>query len=139
MRWWLGGVRLGGAACASDLSIGRYYQAYVMYLAYVMLFSIAFLIAVGLVYLGLHDHIDFVKPSPLVQGPLAAAGIAAYVVYILGTYTIYQVLVKMSLWQAAVESMVISGYAAFDRVRASEAVSSALGEGLADALGGGGI
>jgi uncharacterized membrane protein YjgN (DUF898 family) len=143
MRWWLGGVRLGGAACASDLSIGRYYQAYVMYLAYVMLFSIAFLIAVGLVcvfgYLGLHDHIDFVKPSPLVQGSLAAAGIAAYVVYILGTYTIYQVVVKMSLWQAAVESMVISGYAAFDRVRASEAVSSALGEGLADALGGGGI
>jgi hypothetical protein len=45
----------------------------------------------------------------------------------------------MSLWQAAVESMVISGYAAHDHVRASDAASSALGEGLADALGGGGI
>jgi uncharacterized membrane protein YjgN (DUF898 family) len=143
MRWWLGGLRLGGAAAASDLRIGRYYQAYLIYLAYVMLFSIAFSIAIGLVasfgYLGLHDHIDFFKASPLAQGSLAAAGIAAYVVYILGTYTIYQVVVKMSLWQAAVESMVISGYTALDHVRASDAASSALGEGLADALGGGGI
>jgi hypothetical protein len=56
---------------------------------YVVLFSIAFLVAVGLVfgfgYLGLHDHIDFFKPPPLVQGSLAAVGIAAYVVYVLGT------------------------------------------------------
>jgi hypothetical protein len=70
---------------------------------------------------------------------LLAAGIAAYVVFILGTYTIYQVVVKLSLWQAAVESIVISGYAALDHVRANEAVSSAVGEGLADALGSGGI
>jgi uncharacterized membrane protein YjgN (DUF898 family) len=143
MRWWLGGVRLGGAAVASDLRIGRYYEAYLMYLAYVMLFSIAFSAAAGVVgaigYLGLHQLVDFAKPSPPVQGALAAAGVAAYVIYILGTYTIYQVVVKMSLWQAAVESMIISGYAALDHVRANEAVSSAVGEGLADALGGGGI
>jgi uncharacterized membrane protein YjgN (DUF898 family) len=108
MRWWLGGLRLGGAAAASDLRIGRYY-------------------------------IDFTRPSLLRDGVAAAAGIVAYVIYILGTYTIYQVVVKMRLWQAAVESMLISGYAAFDHVRAGEAASSAIGEGLADALGGGGI
>jgi hypothetical protein len=68
-----------------------------------------------------------------------AAPVAVYVIYILGIYTIYQVVVKMRLWQVAVESMVVSGYAAFDHVRASEASSSAIGEGLADALGGGGI
>ncbi|MBO0753971.1 MAG: DUF898 family protein, partial [Bradyrhizobiaceae bacterium] len=39
MRWWLGGLRLGSAAAASDLRIGRYYEAYVLYLAAVMLFS----------------------------------------------------------------------------------------------------
>jgi hypothetical protein len=47
--------------------------------------------------------------------------------------------VKIRLWQVAVESMPISGYAAFDHVRASEASSSAVGEGLVEALGGGGI
>lgn len=143
MRWWLGGLRLGGAAVASDLRIGRYYEAYLLYLAYLMLFSIVFFIIAGVVlglgYAGLHGQIDFAKPSPLTQGLLAAGGIAAYVIYILATYTIYQVVVKLRLWQAAVESMVISGYAAFDRVRASDAASSALGEGLADALGSGGF
>jgi uncharacterized membrane protein YjgN (DUF898 family) len=143
MRWWLGGLRLGGAAAASDLRIGRYYRAYLLYLVYVLLFSIAFSVAAGLVlgvgYVTLSGFIDFTRPSLLRDGFAAAAAIAAYVIYILGTYTIYQVVVKMRLWQAAVESMLVSGYAAFDHVRAGEAASSAVGEGLADALGGGGI
>jgi hypothetical protein len=70
---------------------------------------------------------------------LVATPVAVYVIYILGIYTIYQVVVKMRLWQAAVESMLVSGYAAFDHVHASDADSSAVGEGLADALGSGGI
>lgn len=143
MRWWLGGLRLGGAAVASDLRIGRYYKAYLLYLVYVLLFSIAVAVAAGLVsgvgYMTLGSYIDFTRPSVLRDGVAAGAAIAAYVIYILGTYTIYQVVVKMRLWQAAVESMLISGYAAFDHVRAGEAASSAFGEGLADALGGGGI
>jgi uncharacterized membrane protein YjgN (DUF898 family) len=143
MRWWLGGLRLGGAAVASDLRIGRYYKAYLLYLAAVMLFSIAFLAAgspVFLVgYLALHDYIDFAGHSALSEGLMAGGAAAVYVIYFLGIYTIYQVVVKMSLWRAAVESMVVSDYAAFDHVRADAAASSALGEGLADALGGGAI
>jgi hypothetical protein len=108
-----------------------------------MLFSIAFAAAAGLVFgaghLALHNYINFTKPSAVSEGLAAGAAIVAYVVYILGTYTIYQVVVKMRLWRAAVESMVISDYAAFDHVRADAAASSAIGEGLADALGGGGI
>jgi uncharacterized membrane protein YjgN (DUF898 family) len=143
MRWWLGGLRLGGAAVASDLRVGRYYEAYVLYLAVVMLFSIAFVAAAGVVfgagYAALHNYINFTRPSAVSEWLVTGAGIVAYVIYILGTYTIYQVVVKMRLWRAAVESMVISDYAAFDHVRADAAASSALGEGLADALGGGGI
>ncbi len=143
MRWWLGGLRLGGAAAASDLRIGGYYRVYLLYMVYVLLFSIAFAVAAGLLlglgYMTLGGYIDLTRPSVLRDGIAAGAGIVAYVIYILGAYTIYQVVVKMRLWQAAVESMLISGYAAFDHVRAGEAASSALGEGLADALGGGAI
>jgi uncharacterized membrane protein YjgN (DUF898 family) len=143
MRWWLGGLRLGGAAGASDLRVGRYYGAYLRYLLYVLLFSIAFAAVAGLVSLlgftTLYGQIDFAKPSVLRDGLAAGTGIIAYVIYALGIYTIYLVVVKMRLWQAAVESMLISGYAALDHVRAGEAASSAVGEGLADALGGGGI
>jgi hypothetical protein len=125
MRWWIGGLRLGGAAAASDLRIGRYYMTYLIYIAYVLLFSIAFFmvagLALGLGYMTLRGQIDSVPPG-LGEGLAAAVGIVGYVIYILGTYTIYQVVVKMSLWRAAVESMLISGYAAFDHVRANEAV-----------------
>jgi uncharacterized membrane protein YjgN (DUF898 family) len=144
MRWWLGGLRLGGAAVASDLRIRRYYGAYLRYLLYVLLFSIVFLAVAGLIFgVGyaaiLQLQVDLAR-APVPNAILTvAAPVAAYVIWILGVFTIYQVVVKMRLWQVAVESMLVSGYAALDHVRASEADSSAVGEGFADALGGGGI
>jgi uncharacterized membrane protein YjgN (DUF898 family) len=143
MRWWLGGLRLGGAAAATDLRMRRYYGAYLRYLFYVLLFSIAFSAAAGAVlglgYAVLRAAIDLSRTSPLRDGLAAGSGIVVYVIYILGCSTIYQVVVKMRLWQVAVASVGISGLAALDHVQASEATSSAVGEGLADALGAGGI
>jgi len=150
MRWWLGGLRLGGTAVASDLRMRRYYFAYLRYLLYVVLFTIAFFAVVGIVaglgYASLGSSIDFGTSNPrdgFMAGPgmiiAATSGIVAYVIYILGVSTIYQVVVKMRLWQVDVESALISGIAALDHVRAGEATSSAVGEGLADALGAGGI
>jgi uncharacterized membrane protein YjgN (DUF898 family) len=151
MRWWLGGLRLGGAAVASDLCMRRYYFAYLRYLLYVVLFSIAFVAAaamvLGLAYAALRGSVSFAGgPIPRVgftegwaEIVAIACGIAAYVIYILGVSTIYQVVVKMRLWQVAVESVLISGIAALDHVQASDAISSAVGEGLADALGTGAI
>jgi uncharacterized membrane protein YjgN (DUF898 family) len=143
MRWWLGGLRLGGTAVASDLRMRGYYGAYLRYLLYVVLFSIAFSIVAaavaGLGYLALRGEIDFTQTSLSRDGLLAGSGVIAYVIYILGVSTIYQVVVKMRLWQVAVESVLISGIAALDHVQAGEAASSAVGEGLADALGTGAI
>jgi hypothetical protein len=53
--------------------------------------------------------------------------------------TIYQATVRLRLWKSCVESLEFSGLEALDQVKASGAVSSALGEGLADALNIGGI
>jgi uncharacterized membrane protein YjgN (DUF898 family) len=142
-RWWLGGLRLGGTAVASDLRMRGYYGAYLRYLLYVVLFTIAFFIVAAvigaLVYMTHYGQIDFAS----IAGPgvivVAISGIVAYVTYILGVSTIYQVAVKMRLWQVAVESVLISGITALDHVKAGEATSSAVGEGLADALGTGAI
>jgi len=143
MKWWLGGLRLGSAAAASDLRMRHYYGAYLRYLVYLLLFSIAFSIAagaaIGLGYAALGGQIEFDRSSLSRDGLAAGSAIIAYVIYILGCSTIYQVVVKMRLWQVAVESMLISGIAALDHVHASEATASAVGEGLADALGAGGI
>ena len=138
MRWWLGGLRLGVTAVASDLRMRRCYFAYLRYLLYVVLFTIAFFIIGALVYMTHYGQIDFASiANP--SGGFVILGIVAYVTYILGVSTIYQVVVKMRLWQVAVESVLISGIAALDHVQAGEAMSSAVGEGLADALGTGGI
>jgi hypothetical protein len=142
-RWWLGGLRLGGTAVASDLRMRGYYGAYLRYLLYMALFSIAFSVVAGAIgglgYMALRGEIDFARASLLRDGLLAGAGLIAYVIYIVGVSTIYQVAVKMRLWQVAVESVLISGIAALDHVQAGEATSSAVGEGLADALGTGAI
>jgi uncharacterized membrane protein YjgN (DUF898 family) len=143
MRWWLAGLRLGGAAASTDLRKRRYYGAYLRYLLYVMLFSILYAVIVGVVggvgYYGLSGIINWKVYSLARDGVAAAAGIAAYVIYILAVSTIYQVVVQLRLWQVAVDSVVVSGVEALNYAHATAATSSAVGEGLADALGGGGI
>jgi uncharacterized membrane protein YjgN (DUF898 family) len=143
MRWWLGGLRLGTAAAASKLRIRHYYGAYLRYIVYVVMLTIAFAIALGLAAWIVKEArpaaFDFMRPSTPRDVATAIAGIGAYVIYILACSTIYQVVVKFRLWQVAAESVVISGLAALDNVHAGEATSSALGEGLANALGGGAI
>jgi uncharacterized membrane protein YjgN (DUF898 family) len=143
MRWWLGGVRLGGTAASSDLRTRRYYGAYLRYILYVLLFSVAFAVAaaivIGIGYAAMGGAFDFSARSVARDSVAAGSLIIAYVIYILGCSTIYQVVVKMRLWQVAVQSVEVSGLEALDHVRATEATSSAVGEGLADALGTGGI
>lgn len=143
MRWWLDGLRLGKAAAASDLRMRRFYGAYLRYLWYVLVFTIALSMAEsmagGIVIGGLAGIIDFGGNSTLGDAVVALLGIGAYVIYILGCSTIYAVVVRMRLWQLATESVTVSGLAALDNVRARPAHASALGEGLADALGTGGL
>jgi uncharacterized membrane protein YjgN (DUF898 family) len=139
MRWWLDGVRFGGATVASDLRMRVFYGAYLRYLWYVLVFSIAFSVVAGIeaaIAVGiLSSVIDFSVTSTPRDAAVVVLGIAVYVIYILGCSTIFQVVVRLRIWQAAVKSVVLSGLAALDNVQARPAHSSAVGEGLADALG----
>jgi Bacterial protein of unknown function (DUF898) len=143
LRWWLDGIRLGGAAVVSDLRIRDFYGAYVRCLLYQLLFTIAFAIAGGLaaiMIIGvLSGVIDFSVVSTPRDAVLALMGIVAYVVFVLGCSAIYQVVVRFRVWQLMVDSITVSGIAALDNVRARPAHANALGEGLADALGTGSV
>ena len=84
----------------------------------------------------------------LLSKPLAGPGaeiigvvavIALYVVVMLGYSTIYQATVKLALWRHGAESTEIEGVAMLEQVKAVGRPSSAVGEGLADALNVGGI
>ena len=69
----------------------------------------------------------------------AIFGIGFYVAFILALSTIYQAIVKLSLWQVAVESLDISNFHMVELVKADGTQSSPFGEGLADALNVGGF
>jgi hypothetical protein len=60
--------------------------------------------------------------------------LVGYVVAALGFSTIYRATVLLSLWQLGMESLQLSGLSALETVKARGRPSSALGEGLADAL-----
>jgi len=69
----------------------------------------------------------------------AVIGLGLYVTTMLGFSAIYQGTVKITLWRSGVESLTLTGADALDRVDAEGAPSSAVGEGLADALNVGGF
>jgi hypothetical protein len=73
-------------------------------------------------------------------GEIAATLIllGGYVIAALGFSTVYRATVMLSLWQLGMESLQLSGLSALDQVKASGQASSAIGEGLADALNTGG-
>jgi hypothetical protein len=66
-------------------------------------------------------------------------GVVFYVIIMLGYSTIYQATVKLTLWRHSIVSATVKNPAALNEAKAEGAPSSALGEGLADALNVGGI
>jgi uncharacterized membrane protein YjgN (DUF898 family) len=133
MRWWLSGLRLGNATVTSDLRKRRYYGAYVLY----FLIVVGIVFAMGMVAASVQSAATAMKIDfTAVFSPDAAtaAVVALYVAFILTAWAIFQVVVKFRLWQVAAQSMTVTNLSSLEDVRASEAQSSALGEGLADAL-----
>jgi uncharacterized membrane protein YjgN (DUF898 family) len=133
MRWWLAGLRLGGASASSDLPIRRYYGAYLRYILCVIGLSFVVLFAIGVVA-NAAKALGFAAVASGQSGAGMALGIAAYVAILFPAWTIYQVVVQFRLWRVAAQSLTISGLASLDNVHAKQASSSAVGEGLADAL-----
>jgi uncharacterized membrane protein YjgN (DUF898 family) len=139
MRWWISGLRFGDVTVTSRLRTGAVYRVYLRFLLYLALFMLLVIIvgAIGLFAVG-----SLLRPahdSNLAELAASAITIVLYVVVALSASTIYQVVVTAAMWRLAVQSAELSGVDALDHVRATGAPSSALGEGLADALGVGGI
>jgi uncharacterized membrane protein YjgN (DUF898 family) len=138
LRWWSSGLAFGGIEVRSKLRMRHVYGAYMRFLWYAILFSIAVAVIAVPVFLAVgalagHDHTS-------AGGEIAATAILliGYVIVALGFSTIYRATVMLSLWQLGMESLQLSGLSALERVNASGRPSSALGEGLADALNVGG-
>ena len=138
LRWWTSGLRFGAVEARSRLRIRQVYGAYMRFLWW----SVLFTVALGVLAVPLLMLIGFVagRMPESGAGDIAATlvGLGGYVVAMLGYSTIYRATVMLSLWQLGAEALQLSGAALLDRVEAAGGASSPLGEGLADALNVGG-
>jgi len=139
LRWWISGLRFGEVAVSSRLRIRQVYRVYLRLVLYL------FLLGLLAGFMGVVISIAVVGVvSPLHNASLNQVGagvsyILLYVVVMMGSSTIYQVIVAAGLWRLGAQTAALTGEAALDGVRATGSASSALGEGLADALGVGSI
>jgi len=138
-KWWLAGLRFGPISVATTLRKRQVYGAYLRYALLVILACcVAFMIAGagGAVLFGLAGgHMNDITA----QIGLGIAGIVAYVAFMLVVWVGYQVVLKLALWRTIADSVNLDGFAILATVKPQGEAGSAVGEGLADALGAGGF
>jgi uncharacterized membrane protein YjgN (DUF898 family) len=139
LRWWLGGLRFGALTIRSQLRTAIIYGAYLRFLGYGFAFSLVASIMAGMAFAAVSAILTVAKLTELAEIAGAVGGVGIYVAMMLGYSTIYQGTVKLTLWSGGVESIELQGLSALDAVKAEGTPSSAVGEGLADALNVGGF
>jgi uncharacterized membrane protein YjgN (DUF898 family) len=139
LRWWISGLRFGEVAVTSRLRIRQVYRVYLRLLLYLFLLGLLAGIMGGMTVFAFVGVVSLMHNASVTQVVVGAISIVIYVVVMIGSSTIYQVIVAAGLWRLGAQTAALTGEAALDGVRATGTASSALGEGLADALGVGSI
>jgi uncharacterized membrane protein YjgN (DUF898 family) len=139
LRWWISGLRFGEVAVTSQLRIRQVYRVYLRLLLYLFLLGLLASIMGGMTVFTVVGIVSLMHNASVNQVVGGVIGLLLYVVFMIGSSTIYQVVVAAGLWRLGAQTAALSGEAALDGVRATGSPSSALGEGLADALGVGSI
>jgi uncharacterized membrane protein YjgN (DUF898 family) len=139
LRWWLSGLRLGDLTFTSSLRTKRIYGAYARFVGISMLYSTAGSIAIGIGAVLFTMVLGSPEKNIVLQILAAVLSIAFYVFFVLGFSVVYRATVQLSTWRLSVQSIDLQGLAVLDTVKAEGGPSSAVGEGLADALNVGGI
>jgi uncharacterized membrane protein YjgN (DUF898 family) len=144
MRWWLDGLRIGPLVVTTTLKKRRIFGAYVRCFLYTLSLLLALSIVAGIIVgavAAIMAAAGAAKPSPDTrQALIFASMVAIYLALAIGVWVIYQTTIRLRIWRLCVDSVAIAGFDAIERVHADRSrPSSAVGEGLADALGAGGI
>jgi hypothetical protein len=138
MRWWLAGLRFGPVVVATTLTKRQVFGAYLRCFLYGVLLLIVVSLVVGALAALLSLGVTVTKEAKGIMGAILV--ICLYFSFAVGLWVIYQLTIKFGVWRMAVDSVELAGFDAMEHVRADDTrPSSAVGEGLADALGAGGI
>lgn len=140
-KWWLAGLRFGDVTVATSLRKRQFYGVYVRFLLLSIAVVVALALVVAAIVFAVVGSLSVLADlgNPASQLGIAVASVAFYVVVALAMWVCWQVAVKLKTWRMTVDSLTIANFATIAGVRASGEAASAVGEGLADALGGGGF
>jgi uncharacterized membrane protein YjgN (DUF898 family) len=139
LRWWISGLRFGEVTVTSRLRAGQVYRVYLRLILYLFLLGLLSSIMGGMLVFTVVGTVSLAHNANLTQLVVGAISLVLYVVVAIGSSTIYQVVAAAGLWRLGAETAELTGEQALHGVRATGTASSALGEGLADALGVGSI
>jgi uncharacterized membrane protein YjgN (DUF898 family) len=139
LRWWISGLRFGDLAVTSRLKTGQVYRVYLRFVFYIVLLMLITMLAGGICLFAVTELVGPRHDSSVAELLATFITVGLYVVIALGASTVHQVVVTFSLWRLGLQSAELTGAEVLNSVRAAGLSSSALGEGLADALGVGGI
>jgi uncharacterized membrane protein YjgN (DUF898 family) len=139
LRWWISGLRFGDIAVTSHLKAGQVYRVYLRFFLYIFLLMLVTALAGGICLFAVSELVGPRHDSKLAELLATIVTVGLYVVIALGASTVHQVVVTYSLWRLGLQSAELTSAETLNSVRAAGLPSSALGEGLADALGVGGI
>lgn len=134
LRWWASGLRFGNIEVRSQLRMRHVYGAYARFVGYAILFSLAIGVIGTTALIAVGAAASIVKPGASGEIVVTIFLLVGYVVTALGFSTIYRATVLLSLWKLSMESLQLTGLSTLEKVKATGRPSSALGEGLADAL-----
>ncbi|HZP71175.1 MAG TPA: DUF898 family protein [Pseudolabrys sp.] len=134
LRWWCSGLRFGPIEVRSQLRMRNVYGAYARFVGYALAFSVVMGIGAAIVLGTIGAVANIGKMTTASEIVATVAALIGYVITALGYSTIYRATVLLSLWQLGMESLQLSGLSVLEKVKATGQPSSAIGEGLADAL-----
>jgi uncharacterized membrane protein YjgN (DUF898 family) len=139
LRWWISGLRFGSVVVTSRLKSGEVYWIYLRFILYILLLMLVTMVVGATCLFIVSILVGPSHDSTAAELLATAITIGLYVVVALGASTVHQVVVTFAIWRLGLQSAALGGVEVLNSVRAAGLPSSALGEGLADALGVGGM
>jgi uncharacterized membrane protein YjgN (DUF898 family) len=135
-RWHANGIRFGSVEVHSDLAKGAFLLIFVKLVVSIVALFIGFAWA-GRIFVGAaHESLAAIARGEFTPGSIAALVTIAlsYLVLLLGIGVLNRYFLARGLWAVLAASVTITDLAAIEEAVAAGEATSAVGEGLADAL-----
>lgn len=138
-RWWIEGLRFGGAEAQSNLRGGALIGLYWGVIGWIILLAVIFVAIMTTISGALIGFSERALENAANDPVAVIAMLAAYILFIVAINVVLRLYLIRDLWQRVVSSVTLTGLESVRDVAAKGELAGALGEGFADGLDVGGF